>query len=125
MWALIKPGTQSGISKVWVITLQKTVKYYTYCKRNYHSEDECHDKYHYFKEAKIATAKPGIKQWKNRKLVKDKQVDNNLGQCFYFIQPKLGSFIAIIANPFLYKLWNWNTEISWHFIYARKLLFNF
>lgn len=48
-----------GTNKVWIITLQKTVKYYIYCKRDYHTEDKCYDKYLHLKEAIIATAKPG------------------------------------------------------------------
>lgn len=64
------------------------VKYYTYYRRNYHTEDECHDKYSHLKEAKLAAAKPGTKQCKNIKPVKDEQVDNNPSESFYFIKPK-------------------------------------
>ena len=97
-------GAQAKISKSWVIILQKTVKYYTYCKNDYHTKNKCLDKYPYLKKVKLASAKSGTKERRNRKPVKDKQGDNNLEKGFYFIQPKLESFMAISANPFLSKL---------------------
>ena len=68
---MVQPGAQAGTSKARVITLQEIVKYCTYCKRDYHIEDECHNKYPYLKKAKIAAAKPGTKQWRNGKPIKD------------------------------------------------------
>ena len=122
---MVQPGAQAGTSKARVITLQKTVKYCTYCKRDYHTEDECHDKYPHLKEAKIAAAKPGTKRRRNGKPVKDEQADNNPGEGSYFIQPELGSFMAIPANPLLSKLWIWDTGTSRHSTCDRKLFLNF
>lgn len=53
--------------------------------------------------------KLATKQQKIRKLVKDELVDNNLDKGFYFIQIKLGLFIAILANLLLSELWIWDT----------------
>ena len=58
---MVQPGAQAKTSKSRIITLQKTVKYYIYCKRDYHIEEKCYNKYFYLKEAKLAATKPGIK----------------------------------------------------------------
>ena len=100
---MVQPGGQAGTSKSRVITLQKTVKYCTYCRRDYYTEDKCYDKYPYLKETKLAAVKLGTKQHKNGKLVKDKEANNNPGEGSYFIPPKLGLFMAISANPLLTK----------------------
>lgn len=94
---------QVETSKSQVIISQKSVKYYTYYRRKYHLKEECHDKYCHFKEIKQAATKPITKQCRIEKTVKDEQVNNNLDKGSYFIQPELGSFIAILANFFLSK----------------------
>lgn len=85
---IVQPRAQAETSKAWVITLQKTVKYCRYCRKDYHTEDECYDKYPHLKEAKIAAAKSDTKQRRNKKPVKDDQADNNPDEGSYFIQPK-------------------------------------
>ncbi len=122
---MVQPGAQVGTKKARFITLQKTVKYYTYCKRDYHTEDECYDKYPYLKEAKMAAVKPGTKRWRNGKPIKDKPADRNPGEGSYFIQPELGSFMAIPANSLLSRLWIWDTGTSWHSTCNRNLFLNF
>lgn len=91
---MVQPEAQAGTSKSWVIILQKIVRYYTYCRRDDITEDEYHDKYPYLKEAKFVTAKPGTKQYRNRKPVKDEQTNINQGEGSYFIESKLGLFMA-------------------------------
>ncbi len=41
----IQAEAQVGTNNAQVICLRKTVKYYTYCKKDYHSVDDCHVKY--------------------------------------------------------------------------------
>ena len=101
---IVQIGAQVGTNKAQFITLHKIVKYYIYCKRDYYTENECHDKYPHFKEAKIATRKPDIKRRQNRKPIKNEPISNS-GKGFYFIQPEQGLFMAIQANPLLSKLW--------------------
>lgn len=58
---MIKSRAQARTSKSQDITLKKIVKYYIYCKRDYHTEDKSHDNYFYLKKVKLANAKPGIR----------------------------------------------------------------
>ncbi len=41
----IQTGSPVGTSNAGVISFRKTVKYYTHCKKDNHSVDECHVKY--------------------------------------------------------------------------------
>ena len=108
----IQQRAQPGTSKAWVITLRKIVKYCTYCKRDYHTKDECHNKYPYLKEAQVLSAKPTTKRRRNGKLVKDNSTNLDLGEGSYLIQPELGSFMATSAYLSLSKLWIWDTGTS-------------
>ena len=89
-----KPGTIQAR----VITLQKTVKYCTYCKQDYYTENECHDKYPHLKEVQPSSNKLVSKRRRNGKPVKDNSASPNSSEGSYFIQTELGSFMAISAN---------------------------
>lgn len=82
---MIQFRAQVGTNKAWIITLHKTVKYCIYYKRDYHTENEYHDKYLHLNKAKMATTKPGTKQRQNRKPVKDEPADRNPNKSSYFI----------------------------------------
>ena len=72
----------------------------------------------------MATGKPGTKRWRNGKTVKDEPVSNS-SEGSYFIQPELGSFMVIPANPLLSKLWIWDTGTSRQSTSDRTLFLNF
>ena len=40
----IQNGVRPGVNQR-VLRVEKTVKYYTYCQRDYHTEDKCYDKF--------------------------------------------------------------------------------
>lgn len=60
----IQLGAQPGTSRAWVITLQKTLKYCTYCKQDYHTKDKCYDKYPHLKKAQSISLKLATKRQK-------------------------------------------------------------
>lgn len=122
---MVQLRTKAGICKARVITVQKIVKYCTYYKWDYHIEDKYYNKYIHLKKAKKTIVKPDTKQRKNRRSVKDEQMNNNLDKSSYLIQSKLRSFITILASSFLYKLWIRHTETFWYSTYDQKLFLNF
>ena len=54
----VQTGAQLGTNNCRVVTLQKTVKYCTFCKRDYHTEDECRIKHPHL-APKATDKKPG------------------------------------------------------------------
>lgn len=94
----IQPGAKPGTIQARVITLRKTVKSCTHCKRDYHTEDECHDKYPHLKEVQPSPNKPASKRRRNGKPIKDNSANPDSSEGSYFIQPELGSFMAISVS---------------------------
>lgn len=58
---MVQLRAQARTSKTYVIIVQKTIKCYTYCQQDYYIKDKYHDKYLYFKQAKVASTKSTIK----------------------------------------------------------------
>lgn len=100
---MVQPRAQAKNSKAKVIIVKKTVKYYIYCNSDYQTENKCHDKYFYPKEAKSFFTILVTKQRQNKKPIKKKS-NNKSGKIFYFIQPDLDPFMAVSANSSLFKL---------------------
>lgn len=91
----IQAGAKPGKNQARVITLTKTVKYYTHCKRDYHTEAECHDKYPHLRDSKPKSTKP---QTKRRQ--EDKKLDQTDTKGSFFVQ----SDRAVSMSQFSTKL---------------------
>lgn len=74
------------ISKAQVITLQKKFQYCTYCKRDYHTKNKCHNKNLHVKEVSQAiSSKISNKQKKSGQSVKKNSTISNSDRGSYFM----------------------------------------
>lgn len=58
----IQAGAKPDTNQARVVTLSKTVKYCSSCKRDYHTETECHDKHPHLRDSNSKSAKPQTKR---------------------------------------------------------------
>ncbi len=104
----IQNGVRPGVNQQ-VLRIEKTVKYCTYCHCDYHTEDECHEKFPHLR----TSSSTGVLQTDNGKITRagehKRQEPNsgtnasafreNSGQATFFaIPPELRCFMAISSS---------------------------
>ena len=94
-----KPGTNEAR----VITLTKTVKYYTHCKRDYHTEAECRHKHPHLRDSKSKSTKLQTKRCQAGKQSDQQTTDNANGS--FFVQSDRASFLSSYLELALSKIW--------------------
>ncbi|MCJ1471243.1 hypothetical protein MMC07_009891, partial [Pseudocyphellaria aurata] len=115
----IQEGAQVGTNNAHVLTLQKTVKYCTFCKRDYYTENECRLKYpHLAKSANKPNRKRhrGGNTERNAQNTPNSTTDEN--SSFYFSENQLITFLATpqpsdSAGMFS-NAWVWDCGCSQH-----------
>ena len=109
---VVQAGAKPGTNQARVITLTKTVKYCTHCKRDYHTEAECHEKNPHLREAKSKSTKPNSKR-RRRDKGPDHATSENEAASF-IIQPQRASFLSAPLEMTLSKIWIWESRTSPH-----------
>ena len=113
----IQAGAQVGTNNARVISLRKTVKYCTHCKKDYHSVNECHVKYPNLAPSPNST-KPATKRRRgggggpNKKTEEVREED----QMAHFAENELISFVSSnsvtpLCAP---NTWVWDCGCSQH-----------
>ena len=123
----IQTGAQVGTSNARVISLRRTVKYCTHYKKDYHSVDECHDKYPNLAFSPHS-AKPATKRRRgggdpNKK--SDPVREEN--QMAHFAENELISFVSSISVTPLFapNTWVWDCSCSQYSTPDRSLFFEY
>ena len=109
----IQTGALIGTSNAQVISLCKTVKYYTYCKKDYHSIEECHDKHHNLAPLS-GPAKPASKRCRGETAGTKKTDEVRQEEAVYFAANDLISFVfsnleTLLCIP---NIWVWDYGCS-------------
>ena len=116
-------GAKPGTNEAWVITLTKTVKYCTHCKRDYHTEAECRDKHPHLRDSKPKSTKPQTERRRAGKESDQHITDNANGS--FFVQSDRALFLSSPIELALSKIWIWDNKTSQHSSYDRSLFDNF
>lgn len=121
----VQDGAQIGTSHSRVLTLQKTVKYCTFCKRDYHTENECRIKHPNL--APKPSSKPSRKRRRkaseNGNTTTTKPEDNTS----YFAQGEIIQFMATqdLSASILRNVWVWDCGCSQHVTPDRSVFTTF
>ena len=95
--SFIQAGAQVATSNARVISLCKTVKYCTHCKKDHHSVDECHVKYLNL-TLSPNSARPATKRYRGEgSLNKNSDPVREKGQMANFVENELISFVSSIS----------------------------
>ena len=119
----IQTGAKPGTNEARVITLTKTVNYYTHCKQDYQIEAECHDKHPQLRDSKPKSTKPQTKRLRGGKKSDKHTTDNAHGA--FFVQSDRVSFLSSPLELALSKIWIWDSGTSQHSSHNRSLFDNF
>ncbi len=120
--SFIQTGAKPGTNEAWVITLTKTVKYFTHYKREYRIEAESRDKHPHLRDSKSKSTKQQTKRHREGK-ESDQQTTDNANR-FFFVQSDRASFLSSFLELALSKIWIWDSEKSQHSSHDRSLFDN-
>lgn len=112
---IVQEGVQPGTNNFWVLTVQKTGKYCVFCKRDYHTENECHIKNPSLAPPK-SNNKPGRKQRQgpnenDNTSKKDKSENSN---SYFAHEGKVITFMAAqsFSTNMFNNAWVWDCGCS-------------
>ena len=125
----IQNGVKPGVNQR-VLRVEKTVKYCTYCQRDYHTEDECHDKFphlHINSSTNLENGKTNS-NGKRKRQQTNTSANNSTSQektdnASVFAMPPEMAYFMRTSTPALSKLafvWIWDSANFRHICHDRS-----